>query len=170
VWLSHRVLPLDATAHGRLIGATAKGALRLHARLSTGDFAPFRVLTLPEPDLNIVCFGIAHPRLDSLAAANRFVSRLHGRMSTAAGRPSRELDYLVTRTVLRAEEYGPTPLPLVEALGFQAGEYYQEGGVAVLRCTVMDPFLGEPQGKTDYVEGFAKTLAAEMERALVEVA
>lgn len=169
VWLSHRVLPLDATAHGRLIGATAKGALRLHQRLAGGDFSPFRVITLPEPDLNIVCFAIAHPRLPDLATANRFIGRLHGRMSTAAGRPARELDYLVTRTVLRAEEYGPTPLPLVEALGFRSEEYFEEGGVAVLRCTVMDPFVGEPHGKTDYVEGFAATLAGEMARALVEL-
>lgn len=169
VWLSHRVLPLDATAHGRLIGATVKGALRLHARLSGGDFSPFRVVTLPAPDLNIVCFGIAHPNLTDLATANRFVTRLHGRMSTAAGRPSRELDYVVTRTVLRSEEYGETPVPFVEALGFSREEYEREGGVAVLRCTVMDPFSGEPHGKTDYVEGFAVTLAEELALALGEL-
>jgi len=158
VWLSHRVLPLDATGHGRLIGATVRGALALHRRLSEGDFGEFRVVTLPEPDLNIVCFAVAHPRLTSLEQANAFVARVYRRLSVAPGRPPHDLEFVVTRTVLRAAEYGGAPLPLVELLGWSAEDYRRAGGVAVLRSTVMNPFVADPRGRTDYVERFAAVL------------
>jgi glutamate/tyrosine decarboxylase-like PLP-dependent enzyme len=158
VWLSHRVLPLDATGHGRLIGATVRGALALHRRLSEGDFGEFRVVTLPEPDLNIVCFAVAHPRLASLEQANAFVARVYRRLSVAPGRPPHDLEFVVTQTVLRAAEYGEAPLPLVELLGWSAADYRRAGGVAVLRSTVMNPFVADPRGRTDYVERFAAVL------------
>ncbi|MBZ0102494.1 MAG: hypothetical protein K8I65_10075 [Thermoanaerobaculia bacterium] len=158
VWLSHRVLPLDGEGHGRLIGATARGALALHRRLAAGDFGPFRVVTLPEPDLNIVCFGVRHPRFAALEEANAFVAAVHARMSIAPGRPPREVDFVVTRTLLREADYGAAPLPLLELLGWSADDYRRAGGVAVLRCTVMNPFVAEPRGRTDFVEAFAAAL------------
>lgn len=160
VWLSHRVLPLDAEGHGRLIDATARGALALHRRLALGDFGEFRVVTLPDPDLNIVCFAVAHPRLDSLERANEFVARCYARMSAGGGRSARELDFVVTKTVLRSAEYGRAPVPLVELLGWTEADYVRAGGVAVLRSTVMNPFLADPRGRTDYVEAFAAVLAS----------
>jgi glutamate/tyrosine decarboxylase-like PLP-dependent enzyme len=61
VWMSHKVLPLDAT---RLRPADRRDGARraaLHRRLAGGDWAPFRVVMLPRPDLNIVCFAVGHP-------------------------------------------------------------------------------------------------------------
>ncbi len=169
VWLSHRVLPLDGDGHGRLIVATARGALALHERLSEGDFGEFRVVTLPEPDLNIVCFGVAHRRFPSLDAANEFIAGVHRRMSVVPGRSPREVEFVVTRTVLRSSEYGEAPLPLVELLGWRRDDYLRAGGVAVLRCTVMDPFVGDPRGRTDYVEAFAAELGRVFEETLDEI-
>lgn len=166
VWLSHRVLPLDATGHGRLIGATVRGAMALHRRLSEGDFGEFRVVTLPEPDLNIVCFAVAHPGLATLEQANAFVARVYRRLSVAPGRPPHDLEFVVTQTVLRAAEYGEAPLPLVELLGWSAEDYRRAGGVAVLRSTVMNPFVADPRGRTDYVERFATVLGATLRAEL----
>lgn len=59
--MSHQVLPLDSRGYGKLIGAAASGALALHRRLTAEDWAPFVVVPLPKPDLNIVCFAISHP-------------------------------------------------------------------------------------------------------------
>lgn len=158
VWMSHKVLPLDATGYGRLIADTARGALLLHRRIATLDWAPFRVVPLPEPDLNIVCFAVAHPGLDTLEAVNDFVGRVYRAMSTGRTPGSRVPDYFVTKTVLRAAEYGASALPIVEALGFTGEDYERAGGVSVVRCTVMDPFLGHGRGRTDHIEGFAEAL------------
>jgi glutamate/tyrosine decarboxylase-like PLP-dependent enzyme len=166
VWMAHKVLPLDCTGYGRLIGETARGALLLHRRLAGGDWGEFRVVLLPQPDLNIVCFGIGHPSLPSLQATNDFASRVYHAMSVSEGRSVRQLDYFVTKTVLRSGEYGRSAVPLVEALGFTEADYRRTGGLSVIRCTVMDPFLASDRGRTDHIEGFVATLRGVLEENL----
>ncbi|HET9452264.1 MAG TPA: pyridoxal-dependent decarboxylase [Aggregicoccus sp.] len=166
VWMSHRVLPLDASGYGRLVGETAKGARALHRRLSTADYAPFVLRPLPDPDLNIVCFALGHPRLETLEQTNAFVARVHQAMSSGEGRSARRIDYFVTQTLLRAGEYGRAALPLVESLGFTQEDYQRAGGLRVIRCTVMDPFLAQRRGRVDFIEGFARTLGEVMHAVL----
>src|SRR5262249_12924815 len=147
VWMSHKVLPLDARGYGRLVGETARGALLLHRRIAAGDWSPFRLVPLPEPDLNIVCFAICHPSLATVEETNALADRVYGAMSVSAGRAARDLDYVVTKTVLRAHEYGRAAEPVVRALGFTLEDYERAGGVAVIRCTVMDPFFAAARGR-----------------------
>jgi glutamate/tyrosine decarboxylase-like PLP-dependent enzyme len=159
VWMSHKALPLDSSGYGRLIGETARGAMRLHRGITEADWSPFRAVALPPPDLNIVCFVLGHPDLTTLEANNDFISRLHRRMSvgqTPYGRAAP--DYFVTMTILRADEYRDSAVPLVEKLGFSAEDYRRAGGLSVIRCTVMDPFLGGSRGRTDHVQGLIRAV------------
>jgi glutamate/tyrosine decarboxylase-like PLP-dependent enzyme len=158
VWMSHKVLPLDSRGYGRLVGETARGALMLHRRLAMGDWAPFRLVLLPTPDINIVCFAVGHPGLAGLGETNAFADRIYRAMSVSETHPARALDYFVTKTVLRAAEYGRAAEPVVEALGFRHEDYLEAGGVSVIRCTVMDPFLASRRGRVDFIGGFAETL------------
>jgi glutamate/tyrosine decarboxylase-like PLP-dependent enzyme len=158
VWMSHKVLPLDASGYGKLVGETARGALLLHRRIQAGDWAPFRLIALPKPDLNIVCFALGHGELASLEETNDFVDRVYRAMSVGEHRQAREIEYFVTKTVLRSAEYGRSALPHVHALGFSEEDYLRAGGLAVIRCTVMDPFLASRRGNVDHVEGFAHAL------------
>ena len=165
VWMSHKVLPLDARGYGRLIGATARGALLLHRRIAGGDWGEFRVVPLPRPDLNIVCFAIGHASLETLEATNEFAARVYAAMSVGEDRAVRQLDYFVTKTVLRRGEYGRAPMPILEELGFTYEDYRRADGIGVIRCTVMHPFLAERRG-IDFIEGFARTLRETMEAEL----
>ena len=158
VWMAHKVLPLDATGYGRLIGAAARGALVLHEALSSCDLSPFRLVPLPRPDVNIVCFAIGHPELATLEEGNELVDRVYRAMSIGSGRPLRALDYLVTKTTLQPGEYGHSADPAVKALGFTHDDYLQAGGLSVVRCTVMDPFFASGRGNTDHVAGFVVAL------------
>lgn len=172
VWLSHQVLPLNAEGHGRLVHATVKGARALHRRLAKGEWAPFTVLPLPDPDVNIVCFAVAPPGARRLEDINLFATRIYEAMSAKAGsqegqpRLARDLDYFVTKTILRAGEYGHAADAIVEALGFTHRDFVAADGLGVIRCTVMDPFLGSRRGKADFIEGFAQALRRTMERVL----
>jgi glutamate/tyrosine decarboxylase-like PLP-dependent enzyme len=168
VWMSHKVLPLDSRGYGKLIGETARGALMLHRRLTAGDWGRYRVVPLPAPDLNIVCFAVGHPALTSLEANNDFVSRIYQAMSVGEERAARMLDYFVTKTELRPGEYGDAAVPIVEALGFTRDDYLRAGGVGVIRCTVMDPFLASQRGRVDHVGGFADTLREVFDEVLGE--
>ncbi len=169
VWMSHHVLPLNARGYGRLIGESAKGALALHRRLQGGDWAPFRVVPLPTPDINIVCFAVGHPALETLEDTNELVEQLYQALSVGHGRGTRP-DYFATKTVLRVGEYGDSALPLVRRLGFDADDYRQAGGLSVLRCTVMDPYLGGGADRVDYIDGFCRFLRQVMEEELARLA
>ncbi|HEU5209500.1 MAG TPA: pyridoxal-dependent decarboxylase [Longimicrobiales bacterium] len=158
VWMSHKVLPLDASGYGLLVAESARGALVLHRRIAHGDWTPFRLVPLPQPDLNIVCFAVGHPDLATLEATNAFCDAVYAAMSVGHGRTTRELEYFVTKTVLRAGEYGASAVPIVERLGFAEADYQRAGGVSVIRCTAMNPLLADSRGRTDHIEGFARTL------------
>ncbi len=164
VWMSHKVLPLDERGYGRLIGETSKSALALERRLNSGSWEPFRLVTLPSPDLNIVCFALSHEKVESLEEANAFAGRIYHAMSAGEGQDPRRLEYFVTQTILRKEEYGQAAVYLVKALGFTEEDYERAGGLTVIRCTVMNPFLAHQEEGVDFLGGFAKELRKVMER------
>lgn len=169
VWMSHKVLPLDATGYGRLICETSRGALALWERLDSRSWEPFRLVLLPRPDLNIVCFAVGHPVLETLGVTNAFVDRLYAAMSVSPDDPGRQLDYFVTKTVLRCGEYGDSIVPLAERLGFDADACTEAEGISVLRCTLMDPFVASKRYEVDYIQGFVDYLAEVLERELAAV-
>ncbi len=168
VWLSHKVLPLDERGYGRLVNDTVQGALALHRSVSSADWGAFKVVPLPAPDMNIVCFAVTHRSLHTLEEANALVERVYRAFSVGEEHPVRTIDYVVTKTTLRPEEYGDAPLDLVMRLGYSVDEYRRAGGVAVIRCTVMDPFLVTRRGKTDYLGDFIETMRRELETSIAD--
>ena len=166
VWLSHKVIPLDERGYGYLIERTVAGALMFHAALATADLSPFRVVMLPVPDINIVCYMLCHPSLATLRAVNDFNERVYTRMSLARNDGSPE--YIITRTRLRSPAYDGAVDPILAALAVGSVEEWKAGGaegLVVLRSTIMDPFLAAPSPVPDHVRGFLGALR----RACAEV-
>ena len=166
VWLSQKVIPLDERGYGHLVVQTMAGARQLHATLSARDFAPFGLVLLPEPDINIVCFIATHPSLRSLDALNRFNERVYTQLSLA--RPEGPPEYIVTRTRLRSPMYDGTVQPLLGRLGVARDEWKAGGapGLVVLRSTVMDPFLIAPPPAPDHLGGFVGAVGRALVAAL----
>ncbi len=166
VWLSHKVIPLDERGYGYLIERTVAGALGFHAALATADLSPFRVVMLPVPDINIVCYLLCHPSLITLRAVNGFNERVYTRMSMARNDGSPE--YIITRTRLRSPAYDGAVDPILAALAVGSVEEWKAGGaegLVVLRSTIMDPFLTAPSPAPDHIRGFLGALR----RACTEV-
>lgn len=171
VWLSHKVLPLDERGYGYLVGRTMAAARRLHHELARADFAPFRVLLAPPPDLNVLCYLFHHPRLRTLDQANAFNEAVYRHLSH--GRPGADPEYIITRTHFCAPAYAGAVDPLLAALGVCTPEEWRASGAAglvVLRSTVMDPFLGAPPPAPDHVGGFIRALGRACAAALAAVA
>jgi glutamate/tyrosine decarboxylase-like PLP-dependent enzyme len=167
VWMAHRACPLDGTGYGRLIRDTVLASRRLHQALADADLAPYRAVLLPESDLNIVCFSVTGPGLDTLERTNAFVDRVYERFTpnTPEGRAN---GFFLSRTSLRAHEYGDAALPTVAALGFTAQDYRRAGEVTVLRSTVMKPFPEPARGKPHLVDQFIAALKRTLGQALAE--
>ena len=158
VWLSHKVLPLDERGYGYLIERTAVGARRLHAAVANAGFDGFRVIMLPEPDINIVCFLLVPDATASLAEVNALNEGIYQRMSAGHNREAPE--YFLTRTRLQSPMYDGAIAPLLERLGAVSVQEWKESGdegLVVLRATVMDPFLADPAG-ADHVAGFVRAV------------
>src|SRR5688500_9447580 len=115
VWLSHKVLPLDERGYGYLIERTAVGARRLRDALAAAEVGAFRVLVLPEPDINIVCFVVHGGGARSLAELNALNEAIYRRMSLNAASPAPE--YIITRTRLRTPMYDGAIEPILAELG-----------------------------------------------------
>jgi len=167
VWLSHKVIPLDERGYGYLIGCTVTGARRFHAALAAADVAPFRIVVLPLPDINIVCYLLTHPSLTSLHAVNDFNERIYARMSLA--RSDGQPEYIITRTRLRSPAYDGAIDPILTALAVGSVEEWKAGGdegLVVLRSTIMDPFLAAQPPAPDHVRGFVAALGRACSDAL----
>jgi glutamate/tyrosine decarboxylase-like PLP-dependent enzyme len=158
VWLSHQVLPLDERGYGHLIERTVAGARRMHRALHAADFSPFRVVLLPEPDINIVCYIVTHPSLDTLEAINALNERIYHAMSLV--RPGNAPAYIITRTRFQTPMYDGAVDPILAELGIDPDDWKESGaeGLVVLRSTVMDPFLAEPGTGRDHVAGLVESL------------
>ncbi|HEU5048910.1 MAG TPA: pyridoxal-dependent decarboxylase [Gemmatimonadales bacterium] len=167
VWLSHKVLPLDARGYGYLVERTAVGARMLHDAL--GRMAgQFSVLMLPEPDINIVCFIVRHPALTTLAELNDLNEGIYRRMSLGHGGPAPE--YIITRTRFQTPMYDGAIAPIIDALGIGSVETWRasaDEGLVVLRSTVMDPFLATTSG-AEHVAGFVRAVERAASEALLD--
>ena len=122
---------------------------------------------LPVPDINIVCYLVSHPSLDTLQAVNEFNEQVYARMSLARsdGRPK----YIITRTRLRSPAYDGAIGPILDALAVGSVEEWKGGGLqglVVLRSTIMDPFLAAAAPAPDHVSGFLGALRRACAEAL----
>ena len=169
VWLSHKVLPLDERGYGYLIGQTAAGARRMYTALQSADLGPFRVVLLPPPDINIVCYLLTHPAFRSLGQVNALNERIYERMSVTG--PPGDPEYIITRTRLRSPMYDGAVEPLLAALGVCTFDAWRESGrtgLVVLRSTIMDPFVTAPPPAPDHVAGFVGALRRAADAAIQE--
>jgi glutamate/tyrosine decarboxylase-like PLP-dependent enzyme len=167
VWLSHKAIPLDERGYGYLIERTMAGARRLHRELARTDISPFRLVLLPVPDINIVCYAVSHPSYQGLIPQNAFNNRIFEQLSLA--RKDNLPEYIVTRTRLQSPMYDGAIDPTLDALRVcTAQEWKTSGpeGLMVLRSTVMDPFLDEPEPAPDHVAGYIAALRRACEAAL----
>lgn len=159
VWLSHKVMPLDERGYGHLIERTVAGAYQLHDALRTADLAPFRIVLLPMPDINIVCYVVHHSRFTTLEAVNAFNERIYGCMSMES--PGATPEYIISRTRFQTPMYDGAVEPTLRELGVCTEEDWKRSGadgLVVLRSTVMDPHLAAPSPAPDHITGFIKAL------------
>ncbi|MCU0620585.1 MAG: pyridoxal-dependent decarboxylase [Gemmatimonadales bacterium] len=158
VWLSHKVLPLDERGYGFLIERTVIGAHQLHAALGSAGVDPFRVVRLPLPDINVVCFLMHHANVGGLDDLNRFNEGVYRQLSL--NRPQGPPEYIITRTRLTSPHYDGAIEPILRDVGGVSRDAWRDdpGGLVVLRATVMDPFLADRRGGTDHIAGFVAAL------------
>jgi tyrosine decarboxylase len=169
VWMAHRVVPLNVTGYGRIIGATIEGAYRFYRSLLaqpplTVGGRQFEVIPLARPDINIVDYAFHEKGNGSLDQMNRLNQSIYEQCSYKSG-PVYVSDFITSKTALTREEYGGTPRAYVEKFGIEAAEWDRLESVYVLRSCFLTPYL---TGHTTY-EAYWQNFMQAMTRAIGRV-
>lgn len=156
VWLSHRAVPLDERGYGYLMERTAAGAHALYDALRTADASPCRIVTLPAPDLNIVCFVVIPPGDATLRELNALNEGVYHALSVQ--HPYDSPEYVISRTVLRSPVYEGVAQPLLRRIDPRLLSDWPDEGLVVLRAVVMDPFLATSEPGSRHAAGFVRAV------------
>jgi glutamate/tyrosine decarboxylase-like PLP-dependent enzyme len=161
LWLSHSLIPLDTSGHGRLMQENVRNAGELYTLLR--DYPTLargiRVKAVPlcEPNSNIVCFAFAPlGRSAPLEEINAVNERVYRAFSENEG------EYFVSRTVLGPQRYRWDSVEdCVTGLGGTQQEY-EASGLFLLRSVLMNPWYGMAKARGRYfLSEFVAALYAE---------
>ena len=128
VWLSSRVLPLDASGHGAILNQTLATTQQLADKLQRSFD---NIYFTPGRDTNIVCFTLAHTGA-SLRETNRRTGVVIDRFT---GSPH----FAISRTALGVKSYAA----MVDDVVGQWHGVVDDDHLLVIRMVVMSPYLGD---------------------------
>jgi hypothetical protein len=171
-WFAHRVVPLDQSGYGLLIGKSIGGAQELCRRLSH-ELAPelaregiiLRILNQP-PDANVFCFVVNRDGNASMAEMNRINQAIYDELKFNPESVIQRHNFIISSTDLTYAQYGLEGSQgkgclheHLTALGIPSEEFGEVGSMKALRSTVMSPWLALARGgATDYIAAFAAVL------------
>lgn len=169
VWMAHRVVPLNITGYGRIIGASIEGAYRFYRSLLEHepiliDGRLFEVIPLARPDMNIVDYAFHEKGNGSLEAMNALNQAIFEQCSYKSG-PVYTSDFIASKTALTREEYGDTPHAFVRKFGIGTSEWDRLGSVFVLRSCILTPYLTSNTTYREYWQNFMEAMERAIRRA-----
>lgn len=129
VWLSSRVLPLDASGHGAILNQTLAVTQRLADKLRRSFD---NIYFTPGRDTNIVCFILAQPG-SSLRETNASIGAIIDKFTDSP-------HFAISRTALGVKSYAA----LVDEVVGQWQGVVDDDHLLVIRMVVMSPYLGDP--------------------------
>jgi glutamate/tyrosine decarboxylase-like PLP-dependent enzyme len=171
-WFAHRVVPLNQSGYGLLIGKSIQSTQELCYRLSR-ELAPalaregiiLRILTEP-PDLNIFCFVVNRAGNASLKEMNRINQAIYDEFKFNPESVIQRHNFIISSTALTFSQYGIKGSQgrscldeHLAALGIPVEQYSEVGSIKALRSTVMSPWLALSHGgNPDFSVAFAGVL------------
>ncbi|MDT2172505.1 tyrosine decarboxylase, partial [Paenibacillus larvae] len=72
-------------------------------------------------------------------------------------------EFITSHTDFAAPDYGNSPLPYVQSLGFSKAEWDREQKVTVLRACALSPYAHDKDVFTEYAEKMEKAIQQKLE-------
>ncbi len=177
VWFAHRVVPLNQSGYGALIGMSIQSTAEMCYRIGR-ELKPelarngivLHMLTDP-PDGNIFCFIVNRRGNQSLAEMNHLNQAIYDQLKFRPESAIQHHNFIISSTSLTWQQYGlpcadgrNSMQPHLEAVGIAPDQFAEIGKIKVLRCTVMSPWLAlSREGNPDYSAAFAEVLKQTIE-------
>ena len=169
VWMAHRLMPLNITGYGKLIGETIDGAQALWwgldhlGPLPVGDGLSIDVHGLTKPDLNIVNYVFNFTGNRDLSRLNAltgyFCDEILGPLPRT-GETMLDKRFIVSSTEFTVEAYGDSPVPFLSRIGITEAEWRRVGALKVARSVIMSPYMTPDYVDANYVRAFGEYLRA----------
>jgi tyrosine decarboxylase len=167
VWAAHRLIPLNVTGYGQIVGRSIDGAeqfaksINSVRTLKVGDKEFVVQPLLVNPDFNIVCYAFNFKGCSSLKKMNDLNEQIYDATSYKSG-PVYADEWITSKTELNVMDYGDAPLNFVKTLGIPEKEWRRIGKVYVLRSCILHPWIANrstyPARWARYLEFMKRTL------------
>lgn len=169
VWTAHRVLPLNITGYGRLIGASIEGAQNFYNLVNNMSFEingkKINVHALTKPDFNIVdyVFEEEGADLETNNALNKaFFQETSSGITSLYAQP-----FITSHTDFAIADYGNSPYEFVhKVLGYSKKEWEKTGKVTVLRACAMSPYMNDPKAFNYFGGEIRKAMEAGLKKVV----
>jgi tyrosine decarboxylase len=171
VWASHRVIPLNITGYGQIIGRSIEGARMFTRALQETksikiNGREFVIEPLvPDPDFNIVCMAINEKGNTNLDKMNQLNEAIYNESSYISG-PVYKNDWITSKTALSDEDYGGAPKTFVKRLGIPEKEWNRVKSVYVLRICVLNPFISHSEHLPVTWQHYLEIMKKKIEQAI----
>ncbi|MGN4423327.1 tyrosine decarboxylase [Bacillus cereus group sp. MYBK30-1] len=166
VWTAHKVLPLNVTGYGKLLGASIEGAYHFYHFLQDKQFKvgdkTIHVYPLTKPDFNMVDYVFNEEGNTSLAKMNKLNHDFFGQSSYVKGNIYYN-EFLTSHTDFAIPDYGNSPLPFVKSLGFSKEEWDKERKVTVLRACALSPYAHDKDVFDEYANKIESAIQEKLE-------
>ena len=163
VWTAHKVLPLNVTGYGKLMGASIEGAFRFYNFLKDKKFnvngKTITAYPLTKPDFNMVDYVFNEEGNTDLEVMNKLNHDFFDYSSYVKGDLYGN-KFFTSHTDFAIPDYGNSPLEYVQSLGFTKAEWDRVEKVTILRACALSPYAHDPEVFEYY--------AAELEQAILE--
>ncbi len=144
VWLSSRVLPLDASGHGELLNQSLATKNRFVEKLAE-NFADIHFM--PGSDTNIVSFVLA-PAEQALRKTNALTNALVEKFVASP-------NFAITRTSLSMKNYRE----MITSVTGQWGGIIDDDHLLVVRMVIMGPYLNNADANEKLIDAFITELS-----------
>jgi len=170
-WTAHRIMPLNITGYGKLIGETIDGAQALWHSLKNADAFELddelriRVYPLLKPDLNIVNYVFNFENNTKLSILNKLTEYIGDHIlghTLESGGTMIEKQFIISNTDFDEEEYGDSPVSFLKDIGIPEKEWQKVRKVKILRSVVMSPYLTPDFVDDNYAGRFIAYLQKEI--------
>jgi glutamate/tyrosine decarboxylase-like PLP-dependent enzyme len=179
VWAANRILPLNITGYGKLIGETIDGAQALYYGLANhGNFVlkngkKINVIPLTKPDLNIVNYFFNVEGNNDLSIINALTEYITSKILGPDPEPGEtilEKTFIATSTELDIHEYGDTPYHFLKNhIDISEKEWRKNQKLTIVRSVIMSPYLTPDYVDENYVELFIQYLENELKENSDEI-
>jgi len=171
VWAAHRVVPLNITGYGEIVGRSIEAAQMFTRELERTKSLKIKgreFLVQPlvwTPDFNIICMAFNEKGNTNLEKMNALNSKIYSESSYVSG-PVYKNDWVTSNTELSKEDYGDAPMHFAKRLGIPEKEWKRIGKVRVLRVCMLNPFISNFQHHEVLWQGFLEILRKKLEGAI----